>query len=224
MYGPDNVLYGSLPAPIGDIFFTGVVSTAPIARLHFNEGANNIQGSDGDDIAIANFRFAANPAADSDGDGVKDVADNCPLPPNADQLDTDGDGQGDVCDPDDDNDGSVDEADNCPITANPGQDDLDGDGIGDACDADRDADGVGNGADICGETPVGEVVDPDTGCSIAQLCPCEGPRGTTEPWKNHGQYVSCVAKSTDSFVEQDLITEAEKDAPVSAATGVRLRP
>jgi Thrombospondin type 3 repeat len=325
VYGPDNVLYGSLPAPIGDIFFIGVVATAPIARLHFNEGASDKQGSDGDDIAIANFRFAVNPAADSDGDGVKDVIDNCALVPNADQLDTDGDGQGDACDPDDDNDGVMDGEDNCPVTVNPGQGDLDGDGIGDACDADldgdgvdnvldncplsanpgqddadgdgegdacdadddndgvpdgadncslianpgqadsdgdgqgdvcdgdqdgdgvgntmdncplnanpsqfdfdgdgqgdacdadRDGDGVGNGADICGETPVGEAVDPGTGCSIAQLCPCEGPRGTTEPWKNHGQYVSCVAKSADSFVALDLITEAEKDAMVAEA-------
>jgi hypothetical protein len=66
---------------------------------------------------------------------------------------------------------------------------------------------------------VGEVVDPGTGCSIAQLCPCEGPRGTTVPWKNHGQYVSCVAKSAESSVVQGLITEAEKDAIVSAAAG-----
>jgi hypothetical protein len=66
---------------------------------------------------------------------------------------------------------------------------------------------------------VGEVVDPGTGCSIAQLCPCEGPRGTTVPWKNHGQYVSCVAKSAEGSVVQGLITEAEKDAIVSAAAG-----
>ena len=36
-------------------------------------------------------------AADGDGDGVADTADNCPSVANAHQADTDGDGQGDVC-------------------------------------------------------------------------------------------------------------------------------
>lgn len=39
-----------------------------------------------------------NPGHDSDGDGVSDAADNCPLVPNADQADADGDGIGDACD------------------------------------------------------------------------------------------------------------------------------
>lgn len=36
---------------------------------------------------------------DIDNDGVPDQQDNCPLHPNPDQTDTDGDGLGDVCDP-----------------------------------------------------------------------------------------------------------------------------
>jgi hypothetical protein len=39
---------------------------------------------------------------DSDGDGLFDASDNCPLVANPDQKDTDGDGIGDACDPHDD--------------------------------------------------------------------------------------------------------------------------
>lgn len=73
--------------------------------------------------------------ADSDGDGVNDGADNCPVAVNADQLDTDSDGTGDACDTDDDDDGTDDGPDNCPLIANADQLDADSDGIGDACDS-----------------------------------------------------------------------------------------
>ena len=155
---------------------------------------------------------------DDDGDGVADGGDNCPFDVKlGDQADRDGDGQGDVCDGDGDGDGVPNAEDNCPLTANGNQNDYDVDGIGDACDNDNDDDGVENAVDVCALTPLAAVADPVTGCSIAQLCPCEWPRGTRVRWKNHGLYVSCVARSADSFVELGLITEAEKDATVSAA-------
>jgi Concanavalin A-like lectin/glucanases superfamily/Secretion system C-terminal sorting domain/Thrombospondin type 3 repeat len=53
---------------------------------------------------------------DTDEDGVPDIDDNCPEIANADQADLDGDGIGDVCDPDDDDDGVLDIADMCPAT------------------------------------------------------------------------------------------------------------
>ena len=63
---------------------------------------------------------------DSDGDGVADEQDNCPMVSNPGQDDTDGDGTGDACDSQDDtdsdNDGVRDEIDNCPSTPNPDQD------------------------------------------------------------------------------------------------------
>ena len=56
---------------------------------------------------------------DRDNDGIEDANDNCPAIANADQANFDGDGEGDVCDPDDDNDGVTDESDVCSQTILP---------------------------------------------------------------------------------------------------------
>ncbi|MGX9728877.1 MAG: thrombospondin type 3 repeat-containing protein [Candidatus Electronema sp. VV] len=79
------------------------------------------------------MKFAAAPV-DTDGDGIVDSTDNCPLVANANQKNTDGDTLGDACDTDDDNDAVLDASDNCPLVANPDQKDSDGDKIGDVCD------------------------------------------------------------------------------------------
>src|SRR5215207_10188864 len=71
---------------------------------------------------------------DTDGDGVLNGVDNCPLVANPEQTDTDGDGLGDACDDDRDGDGVLNGADNCPAASNPNQEDFDDDGIGDVCD------------------------------------------------------------------------------------------
>jgi hypothetical protein len=103
---------------------------------------------------------------DTDGDGVNDCVDNCPVTYNPQQADADGDGIGNVCDNcpqawnvnqlDSDSDSIGDACDNCPDETNPTQDDLDLDGLGDVCDncvdianpnqGDCDFDGIG---DVC---------------------------------------------------------------------------
>ena len=68
---------------------------------------------------------------DSDGDGVPNDTDNCISLTNADQLDTDNDGQGDVCDTDDDGDGMPDTWEilyGLKPLVNDANDDKDGDG------------------------------------------------------------------------------------------------
>ena len=72
---------------------------------------------------------------DSDDDDTPDSLDNCPLISNGDQLDTDVDGIGDVCDDDLDGDGLTNSMDNCPLVSNPSQWDSLDNGVGDACGA-----------------------------------------------------------------------------------------
>ncbi len=101
--------------------------------------------------------FSGVVVSDSDGDGINDGADNCPNDANVDQLDSDNDGLGNVCDstpygPDSDGDGVPDSQDNCPELANPDQKDNDNDGRGDACTApieDADGDGIEDAVDNC---------------------------------------------------------------------------
>ena len=105
--------------------------------------------------------------SDIDEDGIADGDDNCPLVYNPDQLDTDEDGLGDVCEIphpvspccglecelDSDGDGTPDRQDLCPYTANSEEEnvDTDRDGLGDVCDTvdDFDGDGVPDAEDNC---------------------------------------------------------------------------
>jgi uncharacterized protein YraI len=98
---------------------------------------------------------------DGDGDGKLDFVDNCPTLSNANQLDTDADGQGDACDTDNDGDGVLDTRDNCPTTRNPTQVDQDADGKGDACDLDVDGDGKPDTMDNCPRVANANQLDTD---------------------------------------------------------------
>jgi hypothetical protein len=89
---------------------------------------------------------------DSDGDGVANNVDNCPVHPNPNQRDADFDGVGNVCD-------------NCTLLGNAGQEDEDGDGFGNICDADLDNNGMVGISDynilaVCMNYP-GEAAKPD---------------------------------------------------------------
>ena len=69
---------------------------------------------------------------DRDVDTVLDGFDNCPAIANTNQLDSDNDLIGNLCE-DSDSDGVLDGVDNCPAISNASQIDSDNDGRGDAC-------------------------------------------------------------------------------------------
>ena len=100
--------------------------------------------------------------SDADADGFGDNTDNCPSFAQLNQNNTDGDGQGDACDPDDDNDTIADGVDQCPRgdinwpsePDVPPITDYDGDGCKDATeDNDDDNDTVSDSLDACPRSP-----------------------------------------------------------------------
>ena len=84
--------------------------------------------------------------SDIDMDGIGDSMDNCPGLANADQVDLDGDGYGDLCDSDIDGDLVNNSADVFPEDPSEWAD-FDGDGIGNNADTDDDNDGLEDSTD-----------------------------------------------------------------------------
>jgi hypothetical protein len=96
---------------------------------------------------------------DQDADGIGDSVDNCVSVANPNQTNTDGDAQGDACDPDNDNDGVTDENDAFPLDASEWVD-TDADGTGNNADGDDDNDGVNDASDAFPLDP-SETTDTD---------------------------------------------------------------
>lgn len=130
----------------------------------FNNVDDNCPTVTNQDQADFNNDGVGDACSDSDGDGVIDSADNCPMDINPLQENSDGAFEtikrGDACDEDDDNDDVLDTVDNCQFAFNPKQEDRErttlnpgGDGRGDACDLDGDSDGVSDSADTCPTVP-----------------------------------------------------------------------
>ena len=159
---------------------------------------------------------------DTDGDGVADEEDAFPMDP-AESVDTDGDGVGDNSD---------------AFPADPAESvDTDGDGIGDNSDAfpadpaesvDTDGDGVGDDADLIDSsilTPTVIIQGTDSGVantvnssgiSLADLI-LYADFNCGEDAKNHGSYVSCMAKYLNTLKKSGIITDEEKKALQKAA-------
>ena len=138
-----------------------------------SDGTGNNADTDDDNDGVSDLDEATlgtDPLlADTDGDADNDGADNCPLVKNAEQVDTDEDGTGNVCDTDDDADTVLDGVDNCPVDSNKDQLDTDGDLAGNACDADDDADTILDGVDNCPLIANTNQLDTDTD-GVGDVC------------------------------------------------------
>jgi hypothetical protein len=123
---PDRLALDATVPPVGQAYFywiTGisVATCAPEGGLGMTD-----PGPGGTPAVRQNTAPCPPSSADSDGDGIINVADNCGAAFNQAQTDTDLDRVGDACD-------------NCPTTSNPDQSDGNLDGIGDHCqDSDND--------------------------------------------------------------------------------------
>ena len=165
--------------------------------LTANTISNNSTGiyiDDSDFNQIYNNNFIDNTIqADSDMDSTNEFDQEPPIGGNywSDYTGTDVDGDGFGDDPYEFDDGGKD---NLPWMISSGW-----------MVKDEDGDELLDDVDLCPGTPSGEVVNAD-GCSIAQLCPYADP---SDPWKNHGKYVSSVVKTAKSFMREGLISKRE---------------
>jgi len=124
---------------------------------------------------------------------------------------------------DDDEDGVADDLDNCPGLFNPDQTDTDQDGNGDACDMcpfdpfdDADGDGLCADVDACPESVMEDFVTIQgcssgaanflyaDGCTLSDLVDLCGGNP-----KNHGKFVSCVAKVAKGAKKADAISGSD---------------
>ncbi len=149
-FSPLSLLeYGAEPDPADNTTYIDYHISAPSFAI--NTGGNvpaGLLSEDFDKDARPNGGFndigadeggGPAPLADTDGDGISDVSDNCTLVANADQRDSNGDGFGNRCDPDFNGNGIVDPMDFSmikPMLGQPGHpdQDLNGNGIVDPGD------------------------------------------------------------------------------------------
>lgn len=156
-----------------------------VTRCDMNDQDANVTDLTSDCIAPADD-IELGPG-DVHGDGYKDImctgdevdrhlCDNCPTRYNPDQVNSDTNPMGDICQPPDtvtgldpDGDGWDSATDNCPDVANADQLDMDHDGRGNACDDDTDGDGVLDAVDNCRMVPNRTQTD-TLGNGVGDLC------------------------------------------------------
>lgn len=142
--------------------------------------------------------------ADSDGDGIPDVSDNCPDIANPDQADADSDTVGDACD-------------NCVNTANTDQADGDSNGIGDACQVSLTIDVQGTGT----TNPAQGTSVHESGTQVT-LTATPATGWTFDRWE--GAVADATAQSTTILLDDDQTVtaffEEESTEPIGCFAGL----
>jgi hypothetical protein len=167
-----------------------------------------------------------NPGAASSGPSPPCTGvDNCPANANSNQQNIDGDGLGDVCDPDMDGDTHANASDNCPQVSNGAQANIDGDALGDACDTDDDGDATLDVFDNCpvtfnpsqsdlDEDTLGDLcdsdIDGDTVANVADNCP-----GTANQSQVNSDADS-LGNACDSDDDNDSLADTSDNCPIHA--------
>ena len=170
-----------------DIDGDGVINDDDCAPIDVSifPGASCDDGDDEtvEDVILTDCSCVGILNSDVDGDGILDANDNCPLQPNEDQSDIDGDGMGDVCDEDMDGDGDLNTVDCDPIdnsvffgaSCDDGDEMTENDIITDDCSCmgteilDSDGDGIADADDNCPETSNEDQADLDDD-GIGDVC------------------------------------------------------
>ena len=180
-----------------------------------SDGLGNACDNDDDNDGVSDdlddFSLDKTESVNSDSDTLGNNSDNCPLDDNENQLDSDNDGLGDVCDNDNDNDNVANELDNCPLVANPAQMDTDNDDIGDACDVDRDGDGVDNSVDNCPGLSSSDTTDTD-GDGLGDACDLDDDNDGLSD-------VEEGIKGSDPLLadsDEDTVNDAQDNCPAAA--------
>jgi hypothetical protein len=122
-----SVRVGSVPE---EVFVDFVVPSGAFNIRAEIRGTDPVDSNSANNLAITRL---LTPIQDDDRDGVENDTDNCPSVENSDQVDTDLDGLGDVCDDDDDGDGVTDAVER-EIETDPKKTDTDADGLSDNVD------------------------------------------------------------------------------------------
>ena len=196
---PGNIFYTSSNPTVGEVIngkivINGVGST----KITAIQPANRLytQG------VISTVFFVGD--TDLDSDGIGDSYDNCPGFANPDQLDTDGDSLGNLCDLDDDNDNWLDETEiTCgsdPIDIDSFPRDNDNDGQADCIDTDDDNDGWLDDQELsCNSDPNDPNVTPlDT--DLDGISNCEDTDDDNDGWTDD-QEINCNSDALDSMIK-----------------------
>lgn len=164
--GPQFVDLRAIDGSPSGYLFVADEGSEQILRVHRFSGAREAVLAVDRPVDVLSVRLPAAPVlSDQDGDGVPDWTDVCVATPDPDQVDSDSDGVGDLCNDRFDSDGDelADGLDTCLGVVDPANADLDSDGIGDLCNdaVDRDGDDIADDLDNCPDTPNSDQLDTD---------------------------------------------------------------